>query len=65
MVRGALPLINIMFLDLFQKNWGWPLIKSGIITGIIVMAVTLIAFYFTEETYHKDLNYVETEEMMP
>ena len=59
MVRGALPLINMMFLDLFQKNWGWAIIKSGIITGIIVMAITLIAFYFTEETYHKDLNYVE------
>lgn len=59
MVRGALPLINILFLDVFQKTWGWPLIKSGIVTGIIVMAVTLIAFYFTEETYHKELNYVE------
>ena len=61
MVRGALPLINLMFLNLFQKSWGWDLIKSGIYTGVIVMAVTLIAFYFTEETYHKDLNYLETE----
>ncbi|OQY94756.1 MAG: MFS transporter [Sphingobacteriales bacterium UTBCD1] len=60
MVRGALPLINLMFLDLFQKTWQWPLIKSGIVTGVVVMIVTLIAFYFTEETYHKDLNYVET-----
>lgn len=65
MVRGALPLINLMFLNLFQKSWQWSLIKSGIITGVIVMGVTLIAFYFTEETYHKDLNYVETEEMLP
>lgn len=60
MVRGALPLINLMFLDLFQKTWQWPLIKSGIVTGVVVMIVTLIAFYFTEETYHKYLNYVET-----
>jgi MFS transporter, putative metabolite:H+ symporter len=59
MVRGALPLINLMFLDLFQKNWGWTIINSGIVTGVVVMAITLIAFYFTEETYHKDLNYVE------
>lgn len=59
MVRGALPLINMLFLDLFQKSWGWNLINSGIITGLIVMGVTLIAFYFTEETFHKDLNYVE------
>ena len=59
MVRGALPLINLLFLNLFQKNIGWSLIKSGIVTGIIVMAVTLVAFYFTEETYHKDLDYIE------
>ncbi len=65
MVRGALPLINLLFLNLFQKNWHWPLVKSGIVTGTIVMAITLVAFYFTEETYHKDLNYVESEELMP
>lgn len=59
MVRGALPLINMLFLDLFQKSWGWTLIKSGIITGVVVMVITLIAFYFTEETFHKDLQYVE------
>jgi putative MFS transporter len=59
MVRGALPLINMMFLDLFQKSWGWDLLKSGIVTGVVVMSITLIAFYFTEETFHKDLNYVE------
>jgi MFS family permease len=65
MVRGSLPLINLMFVNLFQKNMGLPLVKSGIITGIIVMAVTLIAVYFTEETYHKDLNYTEPEDIMP
>jgi MFS transporter, putative metabolite:H+ symporter len=59
MVRGALPLVNMMFLDLFQKSWGWAIIRSGIVTGIVVMTITLVAFYFTEETYHKDLNYTE------
>lgn len=59
MVRGALPLINIMFLDLFQKNWGWAIVRSGIVSGVIVMLVAFIAFYFTEETFHKDLNYIE------
>ncbi len=59
MVRGALTLINMMFFDLFQKNWEWSLINSGIVTGIITIAITLIAFYFTEETFHKDLNFVE------
>jgi MFS transporter, putative metabolite:H+ symporter len=61
MVRGALPLINMLFLDLFQKTWGWTLIKSGIYTGVIVMAITFIAFFFTKETFHKDLNYVEED----
>ena len=60
MVRGSLPLINLLFLDLFQKNLHYTIIKSGIITGILVMAVTFIAYYFTKETFHKDLNYTES-----
>jgi MFS transporter, putative metabolite:H+ symporter len=60
MVRGALPLINLMFLNLFQKSWGWEIAKSGIVTGIIVMSITLAAAYFTEETFGKDLNYTES-----
>jgi MFS transporter, putative metabolite:H+ symporter len=59
MVRGALPLINLMFLDLFQKSWKWSLVQSGIVTGIVTVSITLIAFYFTEETFHKDLEFVE------
>ncbi len=59
MVRGALPLINLMFLNLFQKSWDWSLVKSGIVTGVVVLVITFIAFYFTEETFHKDLNYIE------
>jgi MFS transporter, putative metabolite:H+ symporter len=59
MVRGALPLMNLLFLNLFQKSWGWTLIRSGIVTGIIVMLISFVAYYFTEETYHKDLNYIE------
>lgn len=59
MVRGALPLINMLFLNLFQKSWGFTIVKSGIITGVIVMAITLVAAYFTEETFHKDLDYIE------
>jgi putative MFS transporter len=60
MVRGALPLMNLMFKDLFQDSWQMSLVKSAIITGIIVMTVTLIAAYFTEETFHKDLKYTES-----
>ena len=65
MVRGSLPLINLLFVNVFQKNLGWSLVKSGIVTGCIVMVVTLVAAYFTEETFHKDLNYVEGEGTLP
>jgi len=51
--------MNLLFLNLFQKTWGLGLITSGIITGIIVLSIGFMAFYFTEETYHKDLNYLE------
>lgn len=58
-VRGSLPLINLLFRDYFQQSRGLTIVQAGIWTGIIVMAVTLVAAYFTEETYHKDLDYVE------
>lgn len=61
MVRGALPLMNMLFLDLFQKSWHWPIVYSGIITGIIVMSIAFIAYAFTEETFHKDLDYMELD----
>jgi MFS family permease len=65
MVRGALPLINFLFLDILQKMMGWTIVQSGIVTGIIVMGITLIAFVFTEETYHKDLDYLEQDVPLP
>lgn len=60
MVRGALPLMNLMFLELFQETWKWDLIKSGIVTGIIVMIIAIVAALFTEETFRKKMNFVET-----
>jgi MFS transporter, putative metabolite:H+ symporter len=59
MVRGALPLINLMFKDVFQDTWKWGLVESGIITGIIVMMIGVVSIWFTEETFHKDLDYIE------
>jgi len=61
MVRGALPLMNLMFLDLFQLTWNWNLIKSGIVTGVIVMCIAIVAAWFTEETFRKKMNFLETD----
>ena len=65
MVRGALPLINFIFLDILQKSLGWTIVQSGILTAVLVMSVTMIAFIFTEETYHKDLDYLELDQPLP
>lgn len=61
MVRGSLPLMNMLFLDLFQKSWHWSIVYSGIVNGVIVMSIAFIAYAFTEETFHKDLDYMELD----
>lgn len=57
MVRGALPLILLLFKGLQSATGSY--ITAGWITGAIVMAISLTAAWFTEETFGKDLNYVE------
>jgi len=59
MVRGALPLMNLLFKDYFQQNLHWSLLQSGIVTGMIVMVISFVALLNTEETFHKDLDFVE------
>jgi len=59
MVRGSLPLIVLLFKDLLQVSLGYNILISGMITGAVVIAITLIAAWFTEETFTKDLNYLE------
>ena len=36
-----------------------PYITAGWVTGIIVMVIAVTAAYFTEETFGKDLDYME------
>ncbi len=65
MVRGALPIISFLYKDIFQLFAGMTRVDAAIWTGVIVMSVTLVAAYFTEDTFHKDLNYLEVEETLP
>ena len=60
MVRGSLPLLIILF-NWLQNNFGFqtPYITAGWITGIVVMVISFTALYFTEETFGKELNYLE------
>jgi putative MFS transporter len=56
MVRGSLPLMLLLFNGL-QNYFTYTL--SGLLTGIVIMILSVIAATLTEETFHKDLNYVE------
>jgi hypothetical protein len=51
--------MNILFIEVFQEQWRLTLIQSGIATGIVVMVIAFVAALFTEDTFKKDLNYVE------
>lgn len=56
MVRGSLPLIILLFKWLRESM---DYVQAGLITGAVIMAITLVAAAFTKETFGKDLNYVE------
>lgn len=57
MVRGSLPLILLLFK--FTRNLFDSYITGGWITGIVLMSIALVAAWYTEETFGKDLNFVE------
>ena len=56
MVRGSLPLIIILF-NYLKPGQGY--IPAAAITGVVVMAISTIAVLMTEETFGKDLNFIE------
>lgn len=56
MVRGSLPLMMLLFQYLQTMQ---SYVQAAATTGIIVMVITIIAAFFTEETFGKDLDFVE------
>ena len=56
MVRGSLPLMLLLFNGL-QNHFSYTF--SGLLTGIVVMIISIIATILTEETFHKELDYIE------
>ncbi|MFN0082347.1 MAG: MFS transporter [Ferruginibacter sp.] len=57
MVRGALPLMLILFNSLQYYTGSYT--TAGLYVGIIVMLISVTAAYFTKETFGKDLNFNE------
>lgn len=58
MVRGSLPLITMLFQWLQTQQ---TYVGAAASTGIIVMAISVVAAIFTEETFGKDLNFIEED----
>lgn len=56
MVRGALPLMVMLFKGLQPQ---YSFLTAAAITGAIVMSISVAAAIFTEETFGKDLNFLE------
>lgn len=57
MVRGALPLIIILFR--YMRSLFESYVTGAWVTGIILMSIAIAAAYFTEETFGKDLDFME------
>ncbi len=57
MVRGSLNLVSLLFVWLQVKTGNY--LSAGWITGIVVFVIGLASIYFSDETYHKDLDYIE------
>jgi MFS transporter, putative metabolite:H+ symporter len=57
MARGSLTLVSLLFVGLQGLTGDY--VRSGWITGIIVFVIAFVALIMTEETFGKDLNYIE------
>lgn len=55
-VRGSVVPITLSFMAL-KENYGF--LTSAVIVGSVCFTLALIALYYTHETFHKDLDYIE------
>ena len=57
MVRGALPLIILLFQAVRWLTGDF--VTGGWLTGIIIILPAVAAAYYTKETFGKDMNFIE------
>jgi MFS transporter, putative metabolite:H+ symporter len=60
MVRGMLTIL-ILPLFKFTRSYTGDYVTGGWITAIVIMVITLIAAAMSQETFNKDLNFVEED----
>lgn len=58
-VRGFLPLMLLLFQLLRSETMFNNYVTAAWVTGIIVMVIGFISVLFSEETYGRDLNFIE------
>jgi len=58
MVRGSLNLITLLFVSL-QTAFDYT--KSAWVTGIVIMIIAIVSAICTQETFGKDLDYIEED----
>jgi MFS family permease len=61
MVRGMLAIFMLPLFKWLQHLPGIGYVNAGIISGVIIMAITWTAALLTRETFHKDLDFVEED----
>ena len=60
MIRASLYVGNYFMITFFPNYFLFNVVESAFATGIIFIFIPFIALFFLEETYHKNLDYVET-----
>lgn len=59
MVRGMLAVFILPLFKWLEHLPSVGYVEAGIFTGAIIMGLTLLAAYFTKDTFHKDLEFLE------
>jgi len=57
MVRGSLNLVSMLFVWLQVQTGNY--ITAGWVTGVVALIIGIVSVVLSEETYHKDLDYIE------
>lgn len=58
-VRGSLPLIILIYSFFRDRIFEGDILKSGMIVGSLLSAISLLALWKLKETFHVDLDYSE------
>lgn len=60
-VRGSLPLIILVYAFFRDKIFDGDILQSGMVVGLILSLISLLALWKLKETFHADLNYTEKD----